>query len=386
MKLIKDQRNDLKNIVSLYWDCQNVKITPERAEFLLDFANEQGHLVRQKAYSNWQRENRTYAKLLSSIGFQRINVSSTAKNSVDNKLIVDCIEEVYSIEAADTFIIASGDGDFTSLGHVLKNRGKKVIIFAQQGGVSQSLLDIADESHIIERLDEVPKLPPFRNPSYLEQALNHSSYINENPSAGEDNERLEFLGDAVLNFLSGAFLYNFSPELKMNEAQLTRLRSMLVDEKQLAKFAKELNLGRRIRLGNGAIKEGGRKNVSLLSDIFEAVVGAYFLDSGIEAVRTLVEPLFNSVVKDIVTPQSDISSDILDPKSRFQQLVLANLDPTPPKYITDRSGGTDNAPEFTSKVFVGEKEWGEGKGRSKKDAEKAAAEAALVNAKKRGLV
>jgi ribonuclease-3 len=92
------------------------------------------------------------------------------------------------------------------------------------------------------------------------------------------------------------------------------------------------------------------------------------------------------VVKDIVTAQPDISSNILDPKSQFQQFVLANLDPTPPKYVTSRSGGTDNAPEFTAEVFVGDNKWGEGKGRSKKVAKKAAAEAALVNAKKRGLV
>ncbi|MEQ9233346.1 ribonuclease III [Coleofasciculus sp. E2-BRE-01] len=369
--------NNSSPLVSLYWDCQNVKVSQERAEFLQAFANEQGDVICQKAYSNWQRENKKYAKFLSGIGFQRINVPSLTRNSVDNQLIVDCIEEAYSNASANIFIIASGDGDFTSLGHVLKNKGKKVIIFAQQGGVSQSLIDIADESHIIERLDEISKLPSFRNPSLLNRALTHRSYINENPSAGEDNERLEFLGDAVLNFISGAFLYNYDPAMKMNESQLTRLRSKLVEGQQLAVFAKELDLAKKMRLGNGAIKEGGRKNSSLLSDTFEAVVGAYFLDSGIDAVITFIEPLLSSAIRDLCSTETTLDNSILvDSKGRFQEWALANFVENPEYFIIDESG-LDHAKEFTAEVRVKGKVYGVGKGRRKQDAEKRAAEAAL---------
>ena len=366
-------------LVSLYWDCQNVKVSPDRAEFLNNFAKEQGDVICQKAYSNWQRENKKYAKLLSGIGFQRINVPSSTKNSVDNQLIVDCIEEAYSNTSANIFIIASGDGDFTSLGHVLKKKGKKVIIFAQQGGVSQSLIDIADESHIIERLDEISKLPSFRDPSLLQRALTHRSYINENPSAGEDNERLEFLGDAVLNFISGAFLYNYDPAIKMSESQLTRLRAKLVEEQQLARFAKDLELAKKMRLGNGAFKEGGRRNSSLLSNTFEAVVGAYFLDSGIEAVRILIEPLFSSAIREICSTETKLdSSSLVDAKGRFQQWALANFVQNPEYFIIDESG-PDHAKEFTAEVRVNGKVYGVGTGRRKQDAEKRAAEAALKN-------
>lgn len=228
------------------------------------------------------------------------------------------------------------------------------------------------------------ELLKFSNEKLLRQALTHRSYVNENPELGEENnERLEFLGDALLTFLSGEYLYHHRDHPKMAEDQMTRRRSALVDEKQLARFAIEIGLDFKMRLGKGAIREGGITNPNLLSSTFEAVIGAYYLDnnSNIEAVRPHVKELFDSVPESIVVSRSDVDS-----KGRFQQLVLANIDPTPPKYVTVQAGGLAHAPEFTAKVFVGEKEWGEGKGRSKKDAEKAAAEAALINAKKRGLV
>jgi len=125
---------------------------------------------------------------------------------------------------------------------------------------------------------DLPKLPPIGDEKLLLQALTHRSYVNENPEAGENNERIEFLGDAVLDFLVGELVYKRYPQ--MSEAELSRLRAKLVDEKQLAKFAIQLDLGDLIRLGKGAIKEGGRQNPSLLSDTFEAIVGVYFLDSG----------------------------------------------------------------------------------------------------------
>lgn len=221
----------------------------------------------------------------------------------------------------------------------------------------------------------------FKNEKLLRRALTHRSYVHENPGEGEHNERLEFLGDALLNFLSGEYLYRRHPE--RGEDELTRRRSALVDEKQLAKFAIEVGLDFRMRLGKGAILDGGFQNPNLLSSTFEAVVGAYYLDndSNIEAVRAIIEPLFDSVPEQMVVSRSNVDS-----KNRFQEWVQRNVTIIPPKYVTEQVGGLSHAPEFIAKVFVGEKNYGEGKGRNKKDAEKAAAEDALAKLKKQGLL
>lgn len=219
------------------------------------------------------------------------------------------------------------------------------------------------------------KLPTIKDGTLRLCALTHRSYVNENSTAGEHNERLEFLGDAVLGFLIGELLYKRYPE--MSEAQLTRLRSALVDEKQLAKFAIQLGIGDLMRLGKGAIKEGGRQNPSLLSDTFEAYIGAYFVDSGIEAVGEFVKPLFTSVADSIVFPQSDTDpKNLVDFKNRFQQWALATFVQNPEYFIIDESG-PDHAKEFTAQVCVNGTVYGVGKGRRKQDAEKRAAEDAL---------
>lgn len=219
------------------------------------------------------------------------------------------------------------------------------------------------------------KLPTFKDETLWQRAFTHRSYVNENPGAGEHNERLEFLGDAVLGFLIGELLYKRYPQ--MSEAELTRLRSALVDEKQLAKFATQLGIGNLMRLGKGAIKEGGRQNPSLLSDTFEAYIGAYFLDAGIEAVRNFVQPLFMSVADSIVFPQSEADpKNLVDPKNRFQQWALAKFVQNPEYLIIDESG-PDHAKEFTAEVSVNGIVYGVGKGRRKQDAEKRAADAAL---------
>jgi len=221
------------------------------------------------------------------------------------------------------------------------------------------------------------KLLTFRDDNLLRRALTHRSYVSENPGECEDNERLEFLGDALLTFLSGEYLYRRHPQ--MPEGELTRRRSALVDEKQLAKFAIAVGVDLRMRLGKGAILEGGYQNPNLMSSTFEAVVGAYYLDnnSDIEAVRACVEPLF-----DLVPESSVLSVVTVDAKNRFQQWVQTNISPTPPKYVTVSAGGTPHDPQFISQVYVGEKVYGEGRGRSKKDAEKQAAENALGKVKK----
>lgn len=220
---------------------------------------------------------------------------------------------------------------------------------------------------------DLSRLPQFRDRVLLVQALTHRSYINEHPGAGEHNERLEFLGDAVLNFLSGEFLYKRYPDKP--EGTLTPLRSALVDEKQLARFAIALGIHQPgvMRLGRGAEQEGGRENPNLLSSTFEAVIGAYFLDtdSNINRVARYVTPLFESVVDQLL-----IAASAVNFKSRFQEWALKTVGENP-KYTIIHQSGPDHAREFTAQVCVNGKKYGEGKGRRKQDAEKAAAANAL---------
>jgi ribonuclease-3 len=223
------------------------------------------------------------------------------------------------------------------------------------------------------------ELPKFKNPSLLDQALTHRSYVNEHPEVGEDNERLEFLGDAVLGFLIGDFLYKNYPD--MSEAQLTRMRSALVEEKQLATLARELKLGSKMRLGQGAIKDGARDNPSLLCDTFEAIIGAYYLDSNITSVRAYIRRLFTPVVQSIVLPQVDENpKHLIDPKNRFQQWALDKSGKNP-EYVIVKESGPDHAKEFKAEVRVNGKVFGSGIGRRKQDAEKNAAENALKKLK-----
>ncbi|MDJ0797097.1 MAG: ribonuclease III [Calothrix sp. MO_167.B12] len=216
----------------------------------------------------------------------------------------------------------------------------------------------------------------FRNQELLRRALTHRSYANENPQAKEHNERLEFLGDALLNFLSGEYLYNRYPEKE--EDELTRRRSALVDEVQLAEFAIEVGVHEKMLLGKGAILEGGYENSNLLSSTFEALIGAYYLDnnSDIEAVRAIIKPLFESVSEHITSRSS------LDVKNQFQEWVQHHISSTPPKYVTVQVGGASHSPVFLAKVLVNGKQFGEGRGSNKKEAEKAAAKDALKKIRK----
>ncbi|HLO89467.1 MAG TPA: ribonuclease III, partial [Nostocaceae cyanobacterium] len=183
------------------------------------------------------------------------------------------------------------------------------------------------------------KILIFHSDKLLRQALTHRSFVNESPMETEHNERLEFLGDAILNFLSGEYLYRRYPD--KGEDELTRRRSALVDEKQLAKFAIEVGLDLRMRLGRGAILDGGYQNPNLLSSTFEAVVGAYYLDKNrdIEAVRAIVEPLFESVRPNITETRSNVDS-----KNRLQEWVQRHITTVPPKYVTEQIGGPSHAP------------------------------------------
>ena len=222
----------------------------------------------------------------------------------------------------------------------------------------------------LTRIQERLKLH-FVDLSLLQRALTHRSYINEHPEhALEDNERLEFLGDAVLDFITGAWLYDRFPE--MDEGRLTRLRAGLVRTETLASFAQRYNLGDAMLFGRGEDESGGRTRRKNLCGAFEALVGAYYLDQGMEAVRVWVAPLLNPALEEILNRASD-----KDAKSLFQEWGQAVLGQTP-VYHTIASQGPDHAKEFTVEVLLGSVVCGLGTGQSKQSAAQAAARNALA--------
>ena len=207
----------------------------------------------------------------------------------------------------------------------------------------------------------------FSNLSMLTRALTHRSYVNENPNAVEDNERLEFLGDAVLDFIVGAWVYNRFPE--MPEGDLTKMRSALVRNDQLAEFARHLNLGPALRLGRGEAASGGSQRDGLLGSTFEALIGALYLDSGLNAVEDFVKPLLEGVRELVLTK-------IHDPKSQLQEWAQAQKLGAP-RYKTIATTGPDHAKEFDVQVEIGGQVVGQGHGTNKHSAEHFAAKNAL---------
>jgi ribonuclease III len=221
------------------------------------------------------------------------------------------------------------------------------------------------------------KLLQIQDRELLRRSLTHRSYVNEHPGESGDNERLEFLGDAILNFLSAEYLYRRYPE--MDEGEMTRRRAALVDEKQLARFAINIGIHQQMRLGQGVAQGGGNANPNLLSSAFEAVIGAYYLDANrqIATLQPLVEQLFDSV------PSAEmIARSNKDIKNRLQEFLHAQGITTPPRYKHQRSGGTNDAPEFIAQVYVGDRLYGTGQGRSTKIAEKQAATDAMLQLEK----
>ena len=233
-----------------------------------------------------------------------------------------------------------------------------------------------EESRIREHLHELLDKIPFQDALLLYRALTHRSYVFENPTQTQgDNEQLEFLGDSVLEFLAGDYLYKKYPG--RSEGELTKLRSNLVDNTQLGKFAIGLDMGKWVRLGKGEELQGGRTRLSLLSNMFEAVMGAYYLDSGIEAVREVVDPLFKLVVEDPIS-QNTTSEILEDVKNRFQHWAQTNHQEIPKYYVTHESG-EDHAKVFAIEVRINSTVYGKGTGNKKKEAEKQAAADALRN-------
>ena len=212
---------------------------------------------------------------------------------------------------------------------------------------------------------------PLKNYFLVSRALTHRSYLNENRDAIEDNERLEFLGDAVLDFLVAEWLYHHYPEKP--EGDLTRLRAALVYTDQLANFAKKIQLGKALRLGKGEIQAGGRDRTTLLCDAFEALVGAIYLQNGVAAVKKFIEPLLLDVVDEIYLNHLEVDS-----KSRLQEWAQGNGFASP-VYEMISEEGPDHQKIFEMEVRINGQPYGRGKGSSKQSAEKAAARKSLLN-------
>lgn len=208
----------------------------------------------------------------------------------------------------------------------------------------------------------------FKNKKLLNQAFIHRSYLNENPDIPQSNERLEFLGDAVLEFVVSEVL--FQKFKKEDEGHLTALRARLVNTVSLAQTAKELGVGKLLYLSRGEEKGGGRENPSLLADTVEALIGAIFVDQGIEKANDFVDRFILKRLPEIV------KKPLKDPKSLLQEFVQANGYPAP-VYKVVKEVGPDHAKEFTVEVLIGGKPYTQGTGPSKQVATQKAAKAAL---------
>jgi ribonuclease-3 len=209
----------------------------------------------------------------------------------------------------------------------------------------------------------------FKELDMLSQALRHSSFVNENPELDiQDNERLEFLGDAVLNLVIGHILMTRYPEL--HEGDLSKIRAGLVNESQLAEIAQQMDLGTYIQLGKGEIQTRGWEKKSILANAFEAVIAAVYLDGGFNAIFKIIDDRFSPFFDDVATSPAN-----QDYKSRVQELVQMKHREMP-VYTVVRESGPDHNKTFRVRLEVGEMQ-AEGAGKSKKAAEQDAAKKGL---------
>lgn len=209
----------------------------------------------------------------------------------------------------------------------------------------------------------------FKDQALLSRAFTHRSYLNENTSIKEHNERLEYLGDAVLEFLVSKYLYAEFPDTP--EGELTSYRSATVKTDTLAEISRDLGYGTYLRMSKGEEKTGGRDKDYLLANTFEAVLGALYLDQGIRICEQLLSRILFPLISHIVKNRLDI-----DPKTRFQELAQEMHRQTPTYQLLSEVG-PDHNKAFTMGVFLGESEYGRGEGSSKQRAEEAAAIEAL---------
>lgn len=228
------------------------------------------------------------------------------------------------------------------------------------------------DNHLLEKLEERISYH-FRNRNLLKQAVTHSSYSNEKRmSKLANNERLEFLGDAVLEVISSEFI--FKKYKQMDEGEMTKLRASLVCEQSLASCAREIELGKFLLLGKGEMNTGGRERDSILSDALESVIGAIYLDGGFTSAKEFVEGL---VLSDIEGKQL-----FYDSKTILQEVVQSQYKEIL-HYELIGEVGPDHDKTFTVAVFIGDKELGTGSGRTKKAAEHEAAYQAILMLKQK---
>lgn len=218
----------------------------------------------------------------------------------------------------------------------------------------------------------------FADRSLLAEALTHRSFVNESGGTWvKDNQRFEFFGDAVIDFLLSRMLLERFP--RSREGELTKIRASLVDEASLACLAERIGLGACLRLGRGEEKSGGREKRSLLADAYEALMAAVYLDGGIEPVQRLVEAHFARLMAD-----REALSGGTDYKTEFQEMAHA-LRGAAPRYVLRKVTGPDHERSFTVALFIGDELMGEGTGRSKKEAEQAAAREGIARLEKLGM-
>lgn len=221
----------------------------------------------------------------------------------------------------------------------------------------------------IQRIEEKLKIK-FKDKRLLGLALIHRSYLNETSERGlESNERLEFLGDAVLEFVISNWLYQLFPAFP--EGQLTNLRSNLVQKATLYRLAKNFGLGENLKMSRGEADSGGQQNTSLLANCFEAVIGAVYLDQGITVAEDFLKQAFNPIIKEFSEKK-----EFKDNKTLLQEKVQAKTK-EPPTYKTLKAEGPDHNKIFTVGVFSLGRMIGEGTGKSKQEAEEQAATNAL---------
>lgn len=216
-------------------------------------------------------------------------------------------------------------------------------------------------------------VPDSAGPIY-ELALTHRSYAFEQPEPGGHNERLEFLGDAILGAVVTALIYEAYPDL--SEGEMARLRASVVNTEALADAARQLGLGEYILLGKGEEASGGREKSSLLANSFEAIVGAVYLDRGLPEVERALRPLFDARILE------SMGSGRYDSKTALQELVVRVTGELPHYRIA--SSGPDHEKRFEAHVFVDAEKYGTGVGRNKKEAEQHAARAALERFQEEG--
>ena len=210
----------------------------------------------------------------------------------------------------------------------------------------------------------------FNDPSLLRQALIHGSFSNENPTlAPVTNERLEFLGDAVLDLVVATRLYLDFPHF--SEGEMTRFRAVLVRRDTLARIARGIGLGNYLYLGKGEDTTGGRNKAANLAGALEAVIGAVYLDQGLETVTVFIRRLLDAELTEAVNERSDANY-----KSELQELLQAREQKTPSYHVVETSG-PDHDKRFSVEVRLGDTVLGKGSGQSKKAAETAAAETVL---------